>query len=119
MTCHNCEELVLFTEIEEHEEWCKKIKCANKTCQTILEYRHRKEFKLSDEKTIQVCDDVCYQMYQLQSALKKQDNMTVLAFIDEYFQEEQEDMTQSDRPRVQCKLIQKEEEKKSRALVAS
>lgn len=63
--CHSCEELVLFAEIEEHEEWCKKIKCASKTCHTILEYRTRKEFKVNDEKTIQVCDNTCYKMYQL------------------------------------------------------
>jgi E3 ubiquitin-protein ligase NRDP1 len=28
--CHYCEELVLFSQINHHEEWCKKEKCANK-----------------------------------------------------------------------------------------
>jgi hypothetical protein len=69
VNCHNCEELVFFTEIEDHEEWCKKLKCANKMCQTILEYRSRKEFKVKD-KTIQVCDNICYEMYLLQQAFK-------------------------------------------------
>jgi hypothetical protein len=65
VVCHNCEELVLFSCIEEHEEWCKKLKCANKQCQTILEYRSRKEFKIKD-KMIQVCDNICFEMYNLQ-----------------------------------------------------
>lgn len=47
--CHNCEELVFFADIETHEEWCKKLKCANRQCQTILEYRSRKEFKHKDK----------------------------------------------------------------------
>ena len=50
---------MLFSQIKEHEQWCKKDKCANKQCQMILEFRSRKEF-LHKEKTIQVCDDVCY-----------------------------------------------------------
>jgi hypothetical protein len=50
--CHTCDELVLFSGIEAHEEWCKQLKCANRSCQTILEYRTRKEFKVSEEKTV-------------------------------------------------------------------
>jgi len=61
--------LVLFPLIQEHEDWCRKDKCANKQCQAILEYRSRKEFKFKD-KTIQVCDNVCYEMFRLQNALK-------------------------------------------------
>jgi hypothetical protein len=49
VVCHNCEELTLFSKIEEHEDWCKKLKCANKQCQTILEYISRKEFKVKDK----------------------------------------------------------------------
>ena len=30
ISCHYCQELVLFSNITEHEEWCKKDKCANK-----------------------------------------------------------------------------------------
>jgi hypothetical protein len=88
--CHTCEDLVLFSEIEDHEEWCKKIKCASKTCRSILEYRSRKEFKINDEKTIQVCDNICYEMYQLQQAMKTQDPTTVLAFVDEFFSQHEE-----------------------------
>jgi hypothetical protein len=69
VSCHNCSELVLFPCIQEHEEWCRKDKCANKQCQSILEYRSRKEFKYK-EKTIQVCDNICYEMFRLQNALK-------------------------------------------------
>eukprot|EP00347_Sterkiella_histriomuscorum_P011030 403374016 len=89
VNCHQCEELVNFTTIEEHEEWCKKLKCANKQCQTILEYRSRKEFKVKD-KSIQVCDNVCYEMYLLQQAFKKQDPEHILKYIDEYLTEEEE-----------------------------
>jgi hypothetical protein len=64
VSCHNCSELVLFPCIQEHEEWCRKDKCANKQCQSILEYRSRKEFKYK-EKTIQVCDNICYEMFRL------------------------------------------------------
>ena len=66
---------MLFPLIAEHEEWCKKDKCASKQCQSILEYRSRKEFKFTDnggeETTIQVCDDICYEMFRLQQALKQ------------------------------------------------
>ena len=60
----------MFPLIAEHEEWCRKDKCANKQCQAILEYRSRKEFKFKDSATIQVCDDICYEMFRLQQALK-------------------------------------------------
>ena len=108
VVCHNCEELVHFTTIEEHEEWCKKIKCANKQCQTILEYRSRKEFKVKD-KEIQVCDNICYEMYLLQQALKSQDHDHILRYIDEFFNEEEE--------KEQQRQLQKkeEEEKKSKS----
>ena len=65
VTCQSCGELVLFPLINEHEEWCRKDKCANKQCQSILEYRSRKEFKFQDAVTIQVCDDICYEMFRL------------------------------------------------------
>jgi len=34
----------------------------------ILEHRSRKEFRV-DEKTYQVCDNVCYQMFRLHNAM--------------------------------------------------
>lgn len=64
--------MVFFFEIEGHEEWCRKLKCANRMCQTILEYRSRKEFKVKD-KAIQVCDNVCYELYLLQQAFKSEE----------------------------------------------
>jgi len=85
VVCHTCEDLVLFSDIEKHEEWCKKIKCASKTCKHILEYISRKEFKINEEKTISVCDNICYEMYLLQQAMKTQDTMAVVAFAEEYF----------------------------------
>ena len=47
-------------------------------------------FKINDEKTIQVCDNICYEMYQLQQAMKTQDPTTVLAFVDEFFSQHEE-----------------------------
>ena len=80
ITCNYCEELVLFSQIQEHEEWCKKDKCANKQCQMILEHRSRKEFQYN-EKTIQVCDDVCYQMCRLQLAMKGKNHDQAILFF--------------------------------------
>lgn len=89
ISCHYCDDLVLFSNISEHEEWCKKDKCANKQCQMILEYRSRKEFQHKD-KTIQVCDDVCYQMFRLQQAMKNGDKDEILLFFEQYFNDEEE-----------------------------
>jgi len=55
----------------------------------ILEYRSRKEFQ-HKEKTIQVCDDVCYQMFRLQQAMKAGDKDEILLFFEQYFTDEQE-----------------------------
>jgi len=65
------------------------LKCANKQCQTILEYRSRKEFKIKD-KTIQVCDNICYEMFLLQQAMKGNDMNQVLKYLDDFFTEEEE-----------------------------
>ena len=46
VTCSTCSEQVLFPLIQEHEDWCKKNKCANKQCQTLLEHKSHKEFKV-------------------------------------------------------------------------
>lgn len=55
----------------------------------ILEYRSRKEFQHKD-KTIQVCDDVCYQMFRLQQAMKNGDKDEILLFFEQYFNDEEE-----------------------------
>jgi hypothetical protein len=55
----------------------------------ILEYRSRKEFQHKD-KTIQVCDDVCYQMFRLQQAMKAGDKDEILLFFEQYFTDEEE-----------------------------
>mmetsp|Transcript_17778 Transcript_17778/g.30112 ORF Transcript_17778/g.30112 Transcript_17778/m.30112 type:complete len:202 (-) Transcript_17778:824-1429(-) len=89
ITCHFCEELVLFSNIQEHEEWCKKDKCANKQCHMILEFRSRKEFLYKDKK-IQVCDDICYQMFRLQQVLKNANSDETLLFFEQYFTEQEE-----------------------------
>jgi len=47
----------------------------------ILEFRSRKEFQ-HKEKTIQVCDDVCYQMFRLQQAMKAGDKDEILLFFE-------------------------------------
>ena len=55
----------------------------------ILEYRSRKEFQHKD-KTVQVCDDVCYQMFRLQQAMKAGDKDEILLFFEQYFTDEEE-----------------------------
>jgi hypothetical protein len=84
--------------IQEHEEWCKKDKCANKQCQAILEYRSRKEFRLDGSHvSFQVCDNVCYQMFRLQKAFgegkeepKQERQKRALTFIHEYLKEQED-----------------------------
>ena len=80
---------MLFSQIAEHEEWCKKDKCANKQCQKILEFCSRRQFQHKD-KTIQVCDDICYQMYRLQQVMRMGDQTEVLLFIEQYFNDQEE-----------------------------
>ena len=46
----------------------------------ILEHRSRKEFKYN-EKTVQVCDEVCYQMYRLQLEMKGKNNEQAIMFF--------------------------------------
>ena len=55
----------------------------------ILEFRSRKEFQYKN-KGIQVCDEVCYQMFRLQQCMKNGDKDEILLFFDQYFQDEEE-----------------------------
>lgn len=55
----------------------------------ILQLRNRKEF-IHKEKTYKVCDDVCYQMFILQQAMKNGDKDEILLYFDQYFTEEED-----------------------------
>lgn len=55
----------------------------------ILEFWSRKEYQHKD-KVVQVCDEVCYQMFRLQYSMKNGDKDEILLFFDQYFQDEEE-----------------------------
>ena len=64
----------------------------------ILEHRSRKEFRIDgSEKTYQVCDNVCYQMFRLQNAMYTKteegkstvDHENALKFINDFLLEQE------------------------------
>lgn len=66
----------------------------------ILEFRSRKEFQHKD-KIVQVCDEVCYQMFRLQQSMKNGDKDEILLFFEQYFNDEEEMELQQNRKKIE------------------
>ena len=56
----------------------------------ILEFRDKKEINFK-EKTYQVCDEICHQLFKLQQTFKSGDYSETLIFLENYFAQEEEE----------------------------
>ena len=53
------------------------------------------------DKIVQVCDEVCYQMFWLQQSMKNGDKDEILLFFEQYFNDEEEMELQQNRKKIE------------------